>query len=210
MHRTRFLPLLSAFVALSCGNSTSGTQPVSGALGGAGIGAAGSAGAPPGNGGAGDGGSAAGGSAGGAGECGATRAGLVDAIANGMACTTDGDCTEYDAPCLQTEAGNCAGIFYVSKSALSIIQVALSTYEACVGQACDAGPTCALGGLPPACVEGVCGHQLFHLGREAPPREESRSANVGGGRRRTRAGRAAHATHARRLLPRSGNESDMR
>jgi len=200
MHRTGYFSLLGAMVALSCDSSTGGGTQAPGTPGGAGASAAGSTAAFAGNGGSatgGDGGSAGtgnGGSAGGV-ECGATRDAFVGAISGGMACTADADCTEYDAPCLQTEAGNCAGIFYVSRSALSTIQLARSTHDGCVGHACDAGPVCALGGLPPACVQGVCGH---HLSRFAGGQRDEmpgptiegplRAGDGGGGRARPRRG----------------------
>lgn len=143
MRGTMFLCLTAVLVALSCGDSNDSP-------GGSGAGGSGAAGMT---------GGGSGGAAGASPTCAPTRADFAAAIASATACTTDDDCKDYYAPCLQEEAGNCAGIFYVAKSGLSSIASARAAHDTCLGHACDTGMTCLLGALQPACVDGVCGHR---------------------------------------------------
>jgi hypothetical protein len=92
-------------------------------------------------------------------SCAESRSALLTKIQQSTACVAATDCMEYDAPCLQQESGNCAGIFYIAKSQKDPIDSLESAYSTCAGNGCGAGGSCGLGGLPPACVQGTCSGQ---------------------------------------------------
>ncbi|HEY3256821.1 MAG TPA: hypothetical protein VGJ91_22855 [Polyangiaceae bacterium] len=84
------------------------------------------------------------------------RAALVQLLKAATACVRDADCMPYQAPCLQTESGNCGGIFYVTAASAKTIDDRKRDFEACSGSACGAGGVCGLGPTPPVCVAGQC------------------------------------------------------
>ena len=85
-----------------------------------------------------------------------SRSALADMVKQTANCKKDSECAVYNAPCLQQESGNCAGIFYTNVSSVDAIDARRSEYEACLGHACGAGGGCALGPHIPTCVDGVC------------------------------------------------------
>lgn len=88
--------------------------------------------------------------------CPEERKAFVDALLAGSDCEKDDDCAFYQAPCLGAESGNCAGLFYLSGSALEAIDELRADYESCWGQACGGGGVCGLGPRAPRCVEKKC------------------------------------------------------
>jgi hypothetical protein len=99
---------------------------------------------------------AGGASTGGESSCHGERAALVQLLQTATSCASDSDCSYYVEPCLQTESGNCAGIFYVTASSVEAIDSQKADFEICLGHACGAGGTCALGPTPPTCISGKC------------------------------------------------------
>ena len=89
-------------------------------------------------------------------SCDGERAAFVMSVEAATSCADDADCTVYIAPCLQTESGNCAGIFYVAASSGKTIDARKADFEACAGHACGAGGACGLGPTSPKCVSGKC------------------------------------------------------
>jgi hypothetical protein len=47
-------------------------------------------------------------------------------------------------------------MFYVAASQKSAIDSLEAAFSHCHGASCGAGGSCGLGGLPPACIDGVC------------------------------------------------------
>lgn len=130
-------------------------------LGCSGESTAGQAGADAGQGGSSDGAAAGDGPSAGvggtnSGDCQQRLTGFADALMMPAVCEGDSDCTQYTAPCLQAESGNCAGIFHVTTASVHSIDAAKAAYESCSATTCDAGGACGLGAVAPRCVNGHC------------------------------------------------------
>jgi hypothetical protein len=87
--------------------------------------------------------------------CDAQAKAAVSALKSGTDCVQDSDCGEVQAICFASESANCAGIFGVSKSAISAVQALVADFDSCTGASCNAAGSCGLGGVD-KCVSGHC------------------------------------------------------
>jgi len=128
-------------VAVGCGGSNASGSNASGseaAAGSSGLG--GEAGQTDGTGGA---------------PCDGQAKAAVSALKSSTDCVQDSDCGEVQALCFAPEGSNCAGIFGVSKSAISALQGLVADFESCTSASCNAAGSCGLGGVD-KCVSGHC------------------------------------------------------
>jgi hypothetical protein len=122
-------------VAVGCGSKTTSSEAAAGSSG-----VGGEAGQTDGAGGA---------------PCNTQAKAAVSALTSRTDCVQDSDCGEVQAICFASESSNCAGIFGVSKSAISAVQAIVADFDACTGASCNAAGSCGLGGVE-KCVAGQC------------------------------------------------------
>jgi len=122
-------------IAVGCGSSATGSDAVAGssAVGGEAGQTDGAGGAP----------------------CDAQAQAAVSALKSRTDCVQDSDCGEVQAICFAPQSSNCAGIFGVSKSAISAVQASVADFDSCTGASCNAAGSCGLGGVD-KCVSGHC------------------------------------------------------
>ena len=87
--------------------------------------------------------------------CDAQAKAALSALKSHADCVQDSDCGDVQAICFAAQSSNCAGIFGVSKSAISDVQAFVADFDSCTGASCNAAGSCGLGGLD-KCISGHC------------------------------------------------------
>ena len=87
--------------------------------------------------------------------CEAQANAATNALKSRTDCLQDSDCGEVQALCFAPQSSNCAGVFGVSKSAISAAQALVADFESCTGASCNAAGSCGLGGVD-KCLSGHC------------------------------------------------------
>jgi hypothetical protein len=87
--------------------------------------------------------------------CDAQAKAALSALKSHADCVQDSDCGDVQAICFAAQSSNCAGIFGVSKSAISDVQAFVADFDSCSGTSCNAAGSCGLGGLD-KCISGHC------------------------------------------------------